>query len=252
MKKTLLILSFLSCQSLVALTQIPPIPDSLTSAEYETIEKIKSAPEKVFSTPILRKISADSMSALKAQKEFAYMKYIDSFFRNQQAPEKKIVKKEAEAKPGLFSNPGLRTLYWLLAFAAVIWIVWHLFIGKGSLFTSNKKRQHLPDEPSNETQAITPIENLITHAIRLKDYRLAIRYLYLHTLSLLGEKDLISLAPQKTNFHYIQELQGKTQHSVFLTLTLQYEYAWYGNFSLSSEQFEKIHQGFQQFFKDLQ
>ena len=207
---------------------------------------------QAFTQPVLRRVSDDSMHALKQDEAFSYMKYIDSFFRHHEYPREKITKQEEQAeKPGLFENPGLRMLYWLLAFAAIFWIVWRMFIGNRSLFTSNRKLNVASNEEEDISSGDLTSEQLIDKAIGAGNYRMAIRYLYLQTLDILGRKEMIALAPQKTNYQYMQELNGRAEKGMFSLLTLRYEYAWYGDFKLSTAQFHTIHEEFKTFKNSL-
>jgi hypothetical protein len=252
MKKILFLFLVIFCCYNVVPAQTSFDEDSVALADEDDVPIEQADTVQEFMKPVLRQMSNDSLNALKHQKEFAYMQYIDSVFRNHKYPEQEIIKeKETEEKPGFFLNPGLRTLYWLLAFAAVIWIAFKLFFGTGSIFASNRKLRSEKIEDETVLDDNVSMEYLVDKAISERNYRLATRYLYLQTLALLGENDMISLAPQKTNYQYLQELKGKTEQAAFSTLTLQYEYAWYGGFALSPSQFEKIYKGFQNFITDL-
>lgn len=202
--------------------------------------------------PVLRRVSNDSIRKLKTRPEFAYMEYADSFLRKYQQPEEQKQEshereEEREPSPSILDNQGIRTFYWLAAIALVLWLIYKIFSGQGSLFARNKKQAVVVEEASEEDIAGKPLEQLIDKAIKAKDYRLAIRYLYLHTLETLGEKQLISLAPQKTNYQYLRELGDKPYSSNFSKLTLQYEYVWYGEFKLDDVMFNKMHEGFKKF-----
>lgn len=245
-----LLIIFFCCHK--AFTQSTYDEDSAEMVDTSNLSIQISDSESAFVKPIIRQVSTDSMRVLKGEKEFTYMQYIDSFFRHHKFPEQEVVKaQDEENKPGIFAIPGLRIIYWLLAIAAALWIVWKLFMGQGSIFTRNRKLRREILEDESVLQEDVAMEHLIDKAIGERNYRLATRYLYLQTLAMLGEQDMISLAPQKTNYQYIRELKGKQQQQSFSTLTLQYEYAWYGNFVLSASQFEIIHRNFQSFMQTL-
>jgi hypothetical protein len=69
----------------------------------------------------------------------------------------------------------------------------------------------------------------IRQAIEQKNFRLAIRLLYLQSLKKLSDNGLISWHPNKTNFTYWQELNGTNYQKLFFELTDRFEYSWYGN-----------------------
>lgn len=199
--------------------------------------------ELPFKKPTIRIVSADSINNIRKQAAFEYMSYIDSFYKAKEP----LIKKEEEPTevddaPRLFDNSGLRMLYWGLALLVVGWILWRLFVGRNALFARNKtmkgETEPTADIPLNDDH----LNQLLNNAIQAKEYRLAVRYLYLQTLAALGEKQLLLLAPQKTNYQYAQELSDNRLKPAFSKLTMQYEYSWFGGFNLSSNQFDEIYE----------
>ena len=83
------------------------------------------------------------------------------------------------------------------------------------------------------------IQQLIKNALADKNYRLAIRYYYLHILKLMSEKELIDWQLQKTNVDYEKELLGSKFSDPFHTITRLYDYVWYGEFHVDEDIFEK-------------
>jgi len=82
---------------------------------------------------------------------------------------------------------------------------------------------------------------LIANALKNKDYRLVIRFLYLKNLKLLSDKDIITWSANKTNYSYQFEISDNTLRSKFLETTLIFDYVWYGEFPVSEEQFSDIY-----------
>jgi hypothetical protein len=204
----------------------------------------------VFTDAVPRKISNDSASVLKNDAAFAYMQYIDSVFRNKKPPPEKIRERQKESK-SIFTNEGLRTLYWLIAITAVIVLLYKMSIGSNALFAGNKKisGNTIADD---ELKGIINEDSIsIDDAVAAKKYRLATRLLYLQAIKLLGEKQLLLIAPQKTNYQYVAELKNDSLRERFAELTLHYEYTWFGNFQLSSEQFKTIQTGFINFTNSI-
>ncbi|MCL6266462.1 DUF4129 domain-containing protein [Flagellimonas myxillae] len=88
------------------------------------------------------------------------------------------------------------------------------------------------------------IQQLIRNALADKNYRLAIRYYYLHVLKLLSEQELIDWQLQKTNDDYINELGNSALKSSFSRATLLYDYIWYGEFNIDQERYSKAEKVF--------
>jgi Domain of unknown function (DUF4129) len=124
---------------------------------------------------------------------------------------------------------------WLLAKAQVL----------GFLFP--KKGESLPldyDILSEDIHAINFAGN-INAAIEARNFRLAVRLLYLQTLKRLTDTGRISWKPDKTNRQYVQEMKNAD----FEQLTTQFEYVWYGDFPVDAARFGVIQHQFRDFME---
>jgi hypothetical protein len=72
----------------------------------------------------------------------------------------------------------------------------------------------------------------IADAVARKQYRLAVRYSYLKILKMLSDRGLIVIRQDKTNRQYVRELKEPLR-THFKALTRLFDYAWYGNRTLS-------------------
>ena len=113
---------------------------------------------------------------------------------------------------------------------------------------------------ANKTLAYTEsLENIheinfdqeIEKAIAQHNYRLAVRLLYLKCLKQLSDQGLIRWQTDKTNSAYIYELNDPAIRQAFTLLTRQFEYVWYGGFTIDGGAFKNINQLFQNFKKQL-
>lgn len=91
----------------------------------------------------------------------------------------------------------------------------------------------------------------IEKAIAQPNYRLAVRLLYLRSLKHLSDAGLIKWQPEKTNSAYVDELSNSEQKRFFKILTLQFEYVWYGEFTINAQAFNKINAAFTDFKKSI-
>jgi len=89
-------------------------------------------------------------------------------------------------------------------------------------------------------------EKLINEAVAEKNYRLAIRLVYLFALKQLADKQLIDWQPGKTNHDYADELQASQLKPEFNELSYYFDYAWYGDFAVDQSLFEKVRSTFNQ------
>lgn len=201
-------------------------------------------------------IEPDTIRALKNKKEFAYIKNLDSLLRvlqekaNQPAkPGKKVTPKRSPVNDFL-QAPVFRTLLILVALFFVAVILYHLLKNQ-AIFQRPSVTIPAREEEAEEDELLEDdYEKLVHQAFKLSDYRMAVRYLFLQTLQSLKEKNLLDFAPGKTNSRYAREIPQELRND-FSKLVLAYEYAWYGNFAVSREQFDIIQKQFSSFFHKI-
>jgi hypothetical protein len=87
----------------------------------------------------------------------------------------------------------------------------------------------------------------IDEAIAVRNFRLAVRLLYLQTLKQLTNAGHIAYKPDKTNQQYVQELATTALQSDFSKLTRRFEFVWYGDFPVDNSRFTSIRDEFNQF-----
>ena len=199
-------------------------------------------------------LSPDSVNEWKKQEAFSYVKNLDSLLKNRQ---KKTSQKEAEQEkdvsgPGwlssLFSSGIFHFFLWSIAIIFVLFVLYNLFLTEGA-FRKNT-RSSKAAEPEAEEEVITresDFEVMIRQAVQSGNYRLAIRYHYLQTLHKLADRNLITLAGDKTNYQYVREIANQNYQNDFAGLTLNYEYVWYGEFAIEEIIYRRLETGFAQF-----
>lgn len=87
----------------------------------------------------------------------------------------------------------------------------------------------------------------IDEAVAVRNFRLAVRLLFLQTLKQLTNADHIAYKPDKTNRQYVQELASTALQSDFEKLTRRFEFVWYGDFPVEDAQFIPIRDEFRRF-----
>jgi preprotein translocase subunit SecG len=185
----------------------------------------------------------DSISNWRNQREYAYTRYLDSLLKNKKKKEVKPM--EGSSGQGIFNsllNSGfIKVLLWTLAILFVLFIIYRLFLAEGMF--QQKSKQSENGEAEAEVEVITKesdFDALIRLALQNSNYRQAVRYQYLRTLHALAGKHFIQLAPGKTNFHYVHEIANRSHQLDFASLTLNYEYVWYGEFNIEKDIYQKI------------
>lgn len=232
----------------VAPAETEKIEETTTEISVDTLEK-KYVEEKTDTTLYQNNLllSYDSIKNWRNLKDYAYAKYLDSLLKNK--------KKEAVEETPRSSGPGIlnsilnsgfvSVLFWTVAILFVLFIMYRLFLAEGVF---QRKSRSIKDGEGEVTEELitkeSNFDSLIKQALQTGNYRQAVRYQYLRTLHLLANKNLVELAPDKTNFQYVHEITNRNHQQDFAALTLNYEYVWYGEFAIEKNIYQKIETNF--------
>ncbi|HSR38099.1 MAG TPA: hypothetical protein VLL95_04240, partial [Phnomibacter sp.] len=139
-------------------------------------------------TVTLRPMPADSAHGIRQQKEYGYMRYIDSVLRAKNAA---ALAEQQKEKPKPIKIGWIRGILWGLAIAALLFIIYQIVAGR-NFFIRNKRadQQQKPEEYKKELQ---PLQSQIDNAIQRREYRLATRLLFLDTLQQMAGKGYLHL-----------------------------------------------------------
>jgi hypothetical protein len=149
---------------------------------------------------------------------------------------------------------GVQHLYWLLyvAIGVVAIILLLNFLKKRGYNLKFKDTTEVKAAVlSDEELDLATYEQQIQAAIAAGRFRIAVRLLYLQTLRLLADKNIITFSKEKTNATYLRAMTQTQWYKAFAALTLNYEYIWYGEIPVNDEQFKSIHANFSQFMNEL-
>jgi hypothetical protein len=153
----------------------------------------------------------------------------------------------------VFSTPGGRrtagAITIILALAALIFFI--LKMGGGTALFGKQGKKGLAYDIGEENIHSISFEEAIQEALHQGNYRMAVRLVYLHSLKMLSDKELIDWRPGKTNFAYVYELNGHRSYSSFKNLTSEFEYTWYGGAEVDKEHFHEIDESFREFKNEV-
>ena len=199
-------------------------------------------------------LSEDTIQHIKKLKQFEYAIYLDSLLRDEQ-------KKREGQKPtvthtswleAFFASTITEYFFWILAAFFVLFILYKLFFTEG-IFQRQSPKIKVTETVTEEEKLnnSSDYEPLILKSIAEKNFRLAVRYLYLQTLLQLSENGFIDFAIGKTDHQYLLELNDEQFKDKFSSLLLNYEYIWYGHFEIGAIAFAGIQNEFKQFSDSL-
>lgn len=117
----------------------------------------------------------------------------------------------------------------------------------GFLFPKRPQSGQLNYENLTEDIHAIDFDRDIENAVMGRNFRLAVRLLYLKALKQLTDTGHIRYKPEKTNRQYVHELVNLPIQADFETLTRQFEFVWYGDSPVDEACFSAIRQQFQAF-----
>lgn len=140
----------------------------------------------------------------------------------------------------IFSNPNAPIFTELLFYGilflilggAIFYIVRLKYVGA----VATDAKNFTASISSLENAKVDDFEGMIAGAIKDKNYKLAIRYVYLKSLTLLSQRGLIKLKDWKSPFDYEKEL-NKELVAPYKDLSRLFEYVWYGDFEAGEKEY---------------
>lgn len=134
----------------------------------------------------------------------------------------------------------------------VLYLVIRFLIGNTpNAFFTKKSSVLTPLTISEEHIENIDLDQYIKEALNQKNYRLAIRYMYLRTLKQLSWKELIDWHFDKTNTDYYHELKNEGIKANFKQVSYLYDYIWYGEFPLDETGFKSAEKDFDRLTKNI-
>lgn len=144
------------------------------------------------------------------------------------------------------------SLFVILLVAVIVTIIlrtqnvsWRILFGKKKVDTD--EAEFYSEDVNN-----MDFESLIAESIKNKNYRLAIRFLYLKNLKSLSDREIIVWNPNKTNYSYQYEIKNDRIRSEFIDTTRIFDFVWYGEFILDEQSFGSAHNMFNEFNRTIQ
>lgn len=151
---------------------------------------------------------------------------------------------------GTETNLG-KTILILLAIAVIIYVAYRMIGADKTGLWAKKNAGPTLGDLTEENIHLIDFDELIKEAVSKNNYRLSIRLWYLKTLRNLSGKNFISWKPGKTNYEYVAEL-AQTQYEVsFKNLTRNFEYSWYGEAEVTTDEYKALKEQFTIFNQQL-
>lgn len=191
-----------------------------------------------------RRFDDSVLTALRSERDFRY---------DQQAPQDsgllgRLIGHVLAWIDRLLNRPGVgmgvRILQWVIPIALILFAALH-FLGMEKALPWRRDRQAgLSFDVHPEDVHAVDFGAEIAAAVAAGRYRDAIRLEYLFALRRLSEAGRIRWSREKTNRDYAAELRGTRLERPFQEVTSIYEFAWYGEMSVTVSEYDGISRRF--------
>ena len=245
-KTTSLFLFLMLCFTMVTYGQTAPAADSGSSGdESDSSEQVDVAPETGSSVTAdsawhrndrIHAVSGDRVNQMKQDPDFAYAN--DSEYWQQ----KKTTGTTVQSPRW---NDRLFEGFLILVVAALgIWGLVMLARENGFSWVFRKKAGITGESADSQPLPEPQFEEVISQYQDAKDYRLAVRFLYLRMLDGLKERGDLTLRSSSTNAEIARLLGSHPMAEEFRFLSRSYEYAFYGGFVPTPENYHMLRKRF--------
>lgn len=149
-----------------------------------------------------------------------------------------------------FNPSSLKGLSWIGWIITGLLIAGLIYLIVMSILNSNSGKKkvtpidYVEDEIAPSEIPLTELQRLLKEALDKKDFRAAVRIYYLFILKDLSAKQWIEWQKEKTNMHYLYEMQKQNVYSDFSQTVNYFEIVWYGKREINQNQFNTIQPSF--------
>lgn len=227
-----------------------PTVDSVNNTSKESatslLKKVYSRTKTDTSTTEVIQFDAQLRSKYLSDEEFNYQSKkkessaLTRFLKNLSRLIEKLFALESNSHIAGINQIIIRIIYGIVLLIGLFIVVKYFVRNKGFRIFSKKDLKIEPD--INNTEQLIQSANfyeLIEANERIGDTRQSIRLYYLWLLRILKEQEIIEWLPEKTNNDYLSEIKNDSLRKKFAQLSYLYNYIWYGEFSVTEQEYIK-------------
>ena len=263
---------FMKCKSAIFVCLLIILSVSNSHAQTQNSVQPKQRPDtstfKQYDSSLQNNHSktGDTILSWRKSREFGYMKSVDSLLRAQKnlrndtisiTNRGKILRNQTTRRDSsglndILNSSPLKIFFWTLALFFIVLITYKFFF-KNDFFGGMKNKAIIKNEEVSlrELADVSEYNILISDAETIKEFNLATRYLFLKTLKNLSDKGFIEFTTAKTNKEYSKEISQYNFSNSFEMLVHNYEYTWYGKFTIDEIQYQQLRKAFVLFNEKL-
>jgi hypothetical protein len=193
--------------------------------------------------PAVRSVPDSVVEKMQKDKDFAYAN--DMSYWKKAPPRRR--NSFDKLMSSLTQSTVVKVILYSMLIAGILYAIYQVMVVNNFFIFSGGRRKNKAGEETDDQLSSENLDEKISEAVANKNYRHAIRFMYLKTLKLLSDNNIITLHAKSTNQEYIRQMYKHDNLAQFRNLTRIYEYVWYGEFHPSEAQFEIISTNFNRF-----
>ena len=210
------------------------------TASFNINAQVVTSPSK---KPAVRTVPDSVVQKMQKDKDFAYANDM-SYWKKAPPRRRNSFDKLLSA---LTQSMAVKVILYSMLIAGILYAIYQVMVVNNFFIFSGGRRKKKGDEEADDELTNVNLDEKINEAVASKNYRHAIRFMYLKTLKLLSDNNIITLHAKSTNQDYIRQMYKHDSLAQFRHLTRIYEYVWYGEFHPSDAQFDIISTNFNRF-----
>jgi len=152
--------------------------------------------------------------------------------------------------------PSISDSFWtymgILLLIAALGLIIYLILKNRAPSDANVPFEPLEENLNPATISKTELELRLEEAMSREDYRECVRIYFLFAMKELIERRWIFWKKEKTNIHYIIEMQGRPTAYQFEEIVGIYDLVWYGDYHIDREAYIGVQPKLDHYYKLLQ
>ncbi|HEY4060932.1 MAG TPA: DUF4129 domain-containing protein [Puia sp.] len=216
-----------------------------SSLDSESMEQATTKTDPI----VFRSIPNSVITRWKKEKDFAYAN--DPSYWRKEVPDTRVENSFFRWLANVLGSQGFKYFIYCLLVAILLYAIIRIIAENNLRFFYRPAAKTTAGPGETPDPLEEDLDRELHEALRAKDNRLAVRWLYLKALRLLKDRSLIRYHVDATNREYVRQLGGSAYDQPFRFLTGAYERVWYGQFSLGEDPFQRLHQYFLDFYKSI-
>lgn len=134
----------------------------------------------------------------------------------------------------------LKIIFFSLIIGLLAFVVYKLISASWTNKQTGIKEPSISLETIGDELEHADLERVLQQMLNEKNYKAAVRILYLLVIKELWNKQFINWKKDKTNFDYLSEMRANEKFAQFNRLTFLYELVWYGDRALNENEYQEL------------